>query len=130
MFSQACLILSVHRVDYAWWGGRAWGMCCSRGLHGRGVCMAGCIYGRETCTCGVGGAEETATAADGMHPTGMHLVLFLDSNHSWVSVFKLNKKCCRNRNPKTREFAGKSTSFLQTGNNGNNASIGIRGFTT
>ena len=42
-------------------------------------CMAGCICGRVECmtegACMVG---ETATAADGMHPTGMH---------SWFYIF-------------------------------------------
>ena len=51
----------------AWWGvhgrGNAWQAVCvvggGRGMYGRGVCMAG----------------KTATAAESMHPTGMHSCL-------------------------------------------------------
>ena len=39
-------------------------------MHVRGACMAGGM-------CGGGVAGETATAADGMHPTGMHSCFFM-----------------------------------------------------
>ena len=72
MFSQASVNLSTEGVCVA-----EGGMCGRRaymvgGMHGRGacmagVCMAGGMHGRRT-----GMAGEMATAADGMHPTGMH----------------------------------------------------------
>ena len=67
---MACMVKG--RWGHAWQGGMhgegggAWqracvarGACVWGGMHGRGVCVAG----------------ETATAADGMHPTGMHSCL-------------------------------------------------------
>ena len=45
------------------------------GLHGRRPCMVGGVHGRGACMAGGKGAcmaGETATAADGMHPIGMH----------------------------------------------------------
>ena len=75
---------SVHHRGHAWWGACITGSMCCRGhawhggmhvrgyawqehagqlgMHGRGACMAG----------------ETATAADGMHPTGMHSCLVMN----------------------------------------------------
>ena len=44
------------------------GVCGRGGGHGKGVCMAG----GHACV-----AVETATAADGMHPTGMHSCFFV-----------------------------------------------------
>ena len=44
------------------------------GMHERGACMTGgaCVAGGRRCVAG-----EKATAADGMHPTGMHTCLTL-----------------------------------------------------
>ena len=56
----------VHGRGHAWQGG----MC------GRGVCMAGGMHGRgHAWQLGECMAGETATAADVMHPTGMHSCL-------------------------------------------------------
>ena len=86
----------MHGREHAWKEVRAWqGSCMAlgegvwqRGMHGwcgRGACMGVC--GRGACMAGACMAGEMATAADGMHPTGMHscfnfvvslfLVLFL-----------------------------------------------------
>ena len=54
-------------------GGCVWYEACmaggvhSRGMHGRGNAWQGSMHGRGVCMAG-----EMATAADGMHPTGMH----------------------------------------------------------
>ena len=81
MFSQASVILFT--------GGEACmarGACVVGGMSGRGACMAegacmtGGVHGKGAHIAGghvwQGGgacvAGETATAADGMHPTGMH----------------------------------------------------------
>ena len=57
------------------------GVCVAGGMHGRGSTWQGDMRGRGACMAG-----ETATAADGMHPTGMHSCLhghFL----TWLKVF-------------------------------------------
>ena len=54
-------------------GGHVWQVCVcvwQGGVHGRGMCMAG----GHVCHRG-GMVGETATAADSMHPTGMHSCL-------------------------------------------------------
>ena len=76
MFSQVCIIPSVHRDGGCGEGGHAWqrwhawlGGMHSRGMHGRGPCMVGGCMAK-----GGGGmhAGKTATEVGGMHPTGMH----------------------------------------------------------
>ena len=69
----------MHGGRHMWWG-HAWqggmhftGHVWQVGMHGRGACMArgrawqGGVHGWVACVAG-----DTATAADGMHPTGMH----------------------------------------------------------
>ena len=45
---------------------------CGRGVHGKGMCMTGGHASQGACMAG-----KTATAADGMHPTGMHSCYFI-----------------------------------------------------
>ena len=71
MFSQACIIPSVHR-----------GVCMAGVCVWQGACMVGGMCGRKTCMAGghawrgvgVGACvfRETATAADCTHTTGTH----------------------------------------------------------
>ena len=106
MFSQACVKNSVHRGGVhgggcAWqWacvagvgmaGGHAWqGMCVVGGV--AGICMVGGVHDRGCAWQGACVAGETATAADGMHPTGMHLLYTL----AYDSIRQLLEgvKCC------------------------------------
>ena len=66
----------MHGRGHAWWvcvwqGGMHGG-----GLHSQGACMAGGMQGgRAGVWQGACMAREMATAADGMHPTGMHSCL-------------------------------------------------------
>ena len=83
----------VWRGGHTWWGGGLcgegvaylvkggcvrWGMCVTKGgMHGKGgIHGRGCMWQRGyawlVCVAG-----ETATAADGMHPTGMHSCLWI-----------------------------------------------------
>ena len=92
---------------HVWQGACIAGVCvvggvCGREVNGRGhawqgvmqgrvallagACMAGGVHGRGhawwgTCMMGVCMAGETATAADGMHPTGMHSCMFIKVKH-------------------------------------------------
>ena len=53
-----------------------WGACVAGVMHGRGACVArGCAWQGGMCGRGACMSGETATAADGMHPTGMHSCL-------------------------------------------------------
>ena len=76
MFSQVSVILStrgaggVHGRGGMCGRGHVWlGSMHGRGLHGGGVCAwQGCVWwGGGACMTG-----EMATAAESMHPTGMH----------------------------------------------------------
>ena len=88
MFSQACVKNSVHGEGACMAGGHACqgscvvGVCVwqggmhGAGLHSQGACMAGGMQGgRAGVWQGACMAGEMATAADGMHPTGMHSCL-------------------------------------------------------
>ena len=56
--------------------GHAWqGMCVVGGV--AGMCMVGGVHDRGCAWQGACVAAETATAADGTHPTGMHLLYTL-----------------------------------------------------
>ena len=61
MFSQASVSHSVHR-----------GECMAGGMHDGAACVVGGVHGRGASVAGMCVVGETATAADGMHPTGMH----------------------------------------------------------
>ena len=63
-WQRACIAEGMNSRGYAWQ--RA---CMAEGMHGRGACMVegGMCGGRGTCM-----VREMATAADSMHPTGMH----------------------------------------------------------
>ena len=75
-------------------GGHAWqGACVPGGVHGRGggVCMAGGHAWLGMCLAGGGAAcvtGETATAADGMHPTGMHSCSVMLSHSDLINGFR------------------------------------------
>ena len=68
-------------------GGHAWQGSCMVGVCGRGACMVGGLHSQGACMAGgmQGGragvwqgacmAGEMVTAADGIHPTGMHSCL-------------------------------------------------------
>ena len=73
MARGACMAGGVHGRGCAWQGvcggGHAWqGGMCGWGACMVGGCMAGvCVVGGGACMAG-----EMATAAESMHPTGMH----------------------------------------------------------
>ena len=67
-------VFQVFQVEWEPWGmhggGCVWqGACMAGGMHGGGCAWLG------ACVAGACMAGETATAADGMHPTGMHSCL-------------------------------------------------------
>ena len=51
------------------------GACMAGVMHDRGVCMAGRHEWLRACMAGACMPGKMATAADGMHPTGMHSCL-------------------------------------------------------
>ena len=55
-----------------------WGACMAGGVHGRGawVVRGACVVGCGMCGRGACAAGEMVTAANGMHPSGMHSCFF------------------------------------------------------
>ena len=66
MVEGACMAEGMHGRGHAWQEGSP----CQGGMCDRGASVMGSMQGEGACVAG-----ETATAADGMHPTGMHSCL-------------------------------------------------------
>ena len=85
----------VHGRRHAWQGHvwQGWGMCMAgvrvyivRSVHGRGVQGRGHAWQGGACMAG-----EMATAAEGMHPTGIHSCFLLHSHFPVCDIYITGK---------------------------------------
>ena len=77
MARGVCMTGDMHGREACMAGACMQGVCmvgsmCGRGYVWQGACVAGGMHGREGAWQGACMVGEMATAADGMHPTGMH----------------------------------------------------------
>ena len=71
--------------EHAWQGGMHGRGAWQGGMHGRGVHGGGHVWQGSVCGRGCM-AGDTATAADGMHPTGMHSCIEMHDVVKWCRI--------------------------------------------